>query len=328
MNIKPKYHILKTSVVLISLLISTQNSQGRYTCIICHRKLHKDHCLLLQKQFWSKCRLEQSFTGNKITKATIKVFLICSVIALGLEEQIKIIKNKKNPSNHFLQTYMHSHTHASICLLNKDKESNRPLQCHIFAVWKCNLSENLAFYKVEFLYWVFRFASVWNTSPLTSTFSGLYLKWGQCTEHSKQLYSGIVKPRERAAVAASCKSGHFWWDKRNKSSQSTLMALLQFVYEEQEQKQVTHSRAPQLKQIFHNGYECTGLDMDPRLAPTEPGLSRQLSFKLWINSCIFTSQDQVRWGASCPIVQSLSFDFIYKKLSNTLWTLPWGADIT
>lgn len=73
------------------------------------------------------------------------------------------------------------------------------------------------------------------------------------------------------------------------------MALLQFVYEEQEQKQVTRSHAPQLKQRYiHNGYECTGLDMDPQLAPTEPGLSRQLSFKLWINSCIFTSQDQVR----------------------------------
>lgn len=114
MNIKPKYHILKTSVVLISLLICTQNSQGRYTCIICHGKLQKDHCLVLQKQFWSRCSLEQSFTGNKIAKATIKVFLICNIIALGLEEQIKINKKKIPVIISFKHICIHIHTHLFV----------------------------------------------------------------------------------------------------------------------------------------------------------------------------------------------------------------------
>lgn len=182
MNIKPKYHSLKTSVVLISLLISFQNSQGRYTWIICQGKLCKDRCLVLQNQFWSRCSLEQSFTVNKTAEATKMVFLICTVIALWPEE-------KKFPAVSSLKhTCIHTHTHIFVFWIRiKDPIEHCNiiyLQCKIR-----NLSENLTLYTMGFLHWLLKFADVWTFSLLTSTFSGLCLKWSQRTAGNHVLVS-------------------------------------------------------------------------------------------------------------------------------------------
>lgn len=128
-----------------------------------------------KKQFLSRCSLEQSFTVNKTAEATKKVFLICTIVALGPEE-------KKS------QQSFPSDTHIFMFWIRiKDPMDHCNviyLQCKT-----CNLSENLTLYTVGFVHWVLRFADVWTSSLLTSIFSGLCLKWSQSTAGSYVLVS-------------------------------------------------------------------------------------------------------------------------------------------
>ena len=118
----------------------------------------------------------------KQLKLPKKVFLICTVVALGPEEK------KFLPFIPLKCICICTHRQSLLFWTEIKDPINHcnvvQLQCKT-----SNPSENLALYTVGFLHWVLRFADIWTSYLLTSIFSGLCLKMSQCTAGSYVLGS-------------------------------------------------------------------------------------------------------------------------------------------
>ena len=165
-----------------------------------------------KKQFWSRCSLEQSFIVNKTAEATKKglSYLHCSSTWTG---------RKKIPAIHPPQMYMYLHTQTESPILNRDKGSHQPLQRCPAAVQNKQPER-----KPRTLYSgisALSFEVCWYLDLLSLNLNIFWSLPENEPMHSRQLCFGVIKPRERAAVAASYKLGWLCWAKRNTTSQST-----------------------------------------------------------------------------------------------------------